>query len=176
MERLPRKRFQVCLARTETRHAVAVVEAADEKHARVKAFDQAGDVDFSCGTAGQPEYSVEGVDEFDQGLPASLLSEFAQQLLRNARPELQDGLTRLAPQQVIASLGPYAVKDASQIHQTGYDVISDHSFINVLSLHEAEQLCRALNAIYEQDKENLDSGRENPCARQHEDADPHASR
>ncbi len=43
----------------------------------------------------------------------------------------------------------------SHIQRAGYDVISDHAFINVASLQEAERLCQASNEICKQHKNNI---------------------
>ena len=74
---------------------------------------------------------------------------YANRLLESAAPSLKAGLlgSSRTPQGVISALGPFQVKDASQIGAKGYDVISDRAFLNFGSLREADSACEYLNNI-----------------------------
>jgi len=73
---LPKKRFRVQLARTETRRLETLLDAVDAGHAQIEALDRAGDMDFTTGTSGEPEYIVEmtealGSNDDDRAASAS---------------------------------------------------------------------------------------------------------
>lgn len=90
-----------------------------------------------------------------QATPVEELHSLVARLIHHANVATSSDLValfRLSDEQVIARLGPFTVKDASQIDQTGYDVISDHTFINVPDLREAERLCGIFNTICRQQK------------------------
>jgi hypothetical protein len=64
-------------------------------------------------------------------------------------PELQGCMLRgetpakaqtIVAKRVIRILGPFTIKDATAIDETGFDVISDQAFINVPTLEQAERL------------------------------------
>jgi len=78
--------------------------------------------------------------------------QLASRLLESAKPELRARLLGLGqtPQAIIRALGPFEVKDASQIDAKGYDVISDRAFLNFRALREAEAVCEHLNNIYKE--------------------------
>jgi hypothetical protein len=82
-----------------------------------------------------------------QGIPTTELRSLVARLIHGANTGDMLALLRLSDEQVIAKMGSFTVKDASQIDEQGYDVISDHTFINVADLHEAERLCQILNAM-----------------------------
>ena len=74
---------------------------------------------------------------------------YAGRLLESAAPSLRAGLpgSGRTPQEVIRDLGPFQVKDASQIGAKGCDVISCRAFLNFGSLREADAACKHLNNI-----------------------------
>ena len=55
--------FEVRLARTQTWYKRVEVRARDKREAAAKALGQAGDLDFHEGTAGEPEYGVDEINE-----------------------------------------------------------------------------------------------------------------
>jgi hypothetical protein len=75
--------------------------------------------------------------------------QHASRLLENATPSLRARLLGpgQTPQGIIRALGPFQVKDATQIEAKGYDVISDRAHLNFRSLREAEVVCEYLNNI-----------------------------
>lgn len=75
--------------------------------------------------------------------------QLASRLLESTTPELRARFLGPgnAPQGIIRALGPFEVKDASQIDALGYDVISDLAFLNFRTLREAESVCEHLNNI-----------------------------
>lgn len=75
--------------------------------------------------------------------------EFVSRLLQSAKPELRIKLLGpgQTPHGIIQALGPFTVKDASQIDVNGYDVISDRAFLNFRTLREAQGVCGYLNSI-----------------------------
>jgi len=76
--------------------------------------------------------------------------QLASRLLESAKPEFRAKLLGpgQTPQGIIRALGPFEVKDASQIDARGYDVISDRAFLNFRMRPEAEAACAYLNDIY----------------------------
>jgi hypothetical protein len=75
--------------------------------------------------------------------------QHASRLLESVTPELRARLLGpgQTPQAIIRALGPFQVKDASQIDAKGYDVISDRAFLNFRTLWEAEAVCEYMNNI-----------------------------
>lgn len=75
--------------------------------------------------------------------------QHASRLLESVTPSLRARLLcpGQTPQGIIRALGPFQVKDASQIDARGYDVISDRAFLNVRKLRQAEAVCEYLNNI-----------------------------
>ena len=75
--------------------------------------------------------------------------QHASRLLESATPSLRARLLGpgQTPQGIIRALGPFQVKDATQIEAKGYDVISDRAHLNFRSLREAEGVCEYLNNI-----------------------------
>jgi len=75
--------------------------------------------------------------------------QHASRLLESVTPSLRPRLLGpgQTPQAIIRALGPFEVKDASQIDAKGYDVISDRAFLNFRTLREAEAVCAYLNNI-----------------------------
>jgi len=75
--------------------------------------------------------------------------QHASRLLESVTPELRARLLGpgQTPQAIIRALGPFQVKDASQIDAKGYDVISDRAFLNFRTLREAEAVCEYMNNI-----------------------------
>ena len=63
--RIPPRKFEVRLVRTESRYLRIEVEADTERHARCVALDKAGDLDFFSGTAGEPTYDIDEVEEVE---------------------------------------------------------------------------------------------------------------
>jgi hypothetical protein len=80
---------------------------------------------------------------------ARTVFQHAGRLLENARPRLRVRLLGpgQTPQGIIRALGPFEVKDASQIGEKGFDVISDHAHLNFRTSREAEAVCVYLNDI-----------------------------
>ena len=79
--------------------------------------------------------------------------QHASRLMESATPSLRAELLGpgQTPQGIIGALGPFEVKDASQIGARGYDVISDRAFLNLRTLPEAEAVCEYLNNICKAD-------------------------
>lgn len=75
--------------------------------------------------------------------------KYASRLLESVTPSLRARLLGpgQTPQAIIRALGPFEVKDASQIEAKGYDVISDRAFLNFRTLREAEAVCEYLSNI-----------------------------
>jgi len=73
----------------------------------------------------------------------------ASRLLESTTPSVRARLLfpGQTPQAIIRTLGPFQVKDASQIDAKGYDVISDRAFLNFRTLREAEAVCEYMNNI-----------------------------
>jgi hypothetical protein len=64
-QRIPSQKYEVRLIRTESRYLRIEVEADTERHARCVALDKAGDLDFFSGTAGEPTYDIDEVEEVE---------------------------------------------------------------------------------------------------------------
>ena len=62
-QRIPPRKYDVRLVRTESRCLRIEVEADTERHARGVALDKAGDLDFFGGTAGEPTYDIDEINE-----------------------------------------------------------------------------------------------------------------
>jgi len=75
--------------------------------------------------------------------------QHARGLLENTTPLLRARLLGpgRTPERIIRALGPFEVKDASQIDAKGCDAISDRAFLTCRSLREAEAVCAYLNNI-----------------------------
>jgi glutamate synthase domain-containing protein 1 len=58
---------------------------------------------------------------------------------------------------VIRLLGPFTIKEAAHIDQTGFDLISDHAFLNVPTLQEADELCELFARIEEVNRDRPNS-------------------
>lgn len=79
--------------------------------------------------------------------------QHASRLMESVTPSLRARLLHpgQTPQGIIRVLGPFKLKDASQINAKGYDVVSDRAFLNFRTLPEAESVCEYLNSICKAD-------------------------